>query len=210
MVTRIILVRHGETEWNRESRIQGQTDSVLTAQGRAQAAAIGARLAGERIDVIVSSDLGRAMDTAARIAIRCGYPVAGDRRLRERCFGAAEGTTYDEAGVRYPDAFSRQPRTDPDYAIPGGESRREFHERVSRAFDDLAREHAGRRIVVVTHGGVLATIYRRIQGIDLATPHKVPIANAAFNEIVFDDGAWSVAAWDDTAHLAAAEPFEEA
>ena len=209
-MTRIILVRHGETEWNRESRIQGHTDSVLTAEGRAQAAAIGARLAAERIDAIVSSDLGRAMDTAARIAMRCGHPVAGDPRLRERCFGLGEGLTYDEAGVRYPDAFSRRRETDPDFAIPGGESRRAFHERIGRAFDDLAREHAGTRIVVVTHGGVLATMYRRIHGIALSTPHKVPITNAAFNELAFADGAWSVAAWDDTAHLAVAEPFGEA
>src|SRR5258705_7413049 len=140
MAIRIILVRHGETEWNRESRIQGHTDRVLTAEGRAQAAAIGSRLAGERIDAIVSSDLGRAMDTAARIAMRCGRPVAGDARLRERCFGQGEGLTYDEAGVRYPDAFSRQRETDPDFAIPGGESRRAFHGRIGRAFDDLARE----------------------------------------------------------------------
>ncbi len=210
MATRLILVRHGETEWNRESRIQGQTDSVLTAEGRAQAEAIGARLSGERIDAIVSSDLGRAMDTAAQIAIRCGRTVARDSRLGERCFGLGEGLTYDEAGARFPDAFSRLRESDPDFAIPGGESRRAFHERISRALDELAVEHAGKRVVVVTHGGVLATIYRRIHGIALSTPHKVPIVNAAFNELAFADGTWSVAAWDDTAHLAAAEPFGKA
>ncbi len=208
-ITRVILVRHGETQWNRESRIQGHSDSTLTAEGRAQAAAIAARLARERIDAIVSSDLRRAMDTAGRIALLCGRPVAGDPRLRERCFGMAEGLTYDEAGVRYPDAFSRQRETDVDFAIPGGESRRAFHERVGRAFEELATEHAGKRVVVVSHGGVLATLYRRIHGIALSMPHKVPITNAAYNELAFVDGAWSVVVWDDTAHLAAAEPFAE-
>lgn len=206
---RLILVRHGETEWNRESRIQGHTDSPLTGEGRAQAEAIAARLAGERIDAIVSSDLGRAMDTAARIAMRCGCAVAGDARLRERNFGVAEGHTYDEVNLRYPGAFSRQGEIDPDFVVPGGESRRQFHERIASALDALAAEHAGRRIVVVSHGGVLATIYRRIHGIALSAPHKVPVANAAFNELAHTDGEWSIAAWEDTAHLAAAEPFEE-
>jgi probable phosphoglycerate mutase len=206
-VTRFILVRHGETEWNREARIQGQRDSALTIQGRAQAVAIAERLATERFDAIVSSDLGRAMDTAARIAMRCGRSVTGDSRLRERCYGEGEGMTYEDAGIKYPEAFSRQFGAESEFAIPGGESRRQFQERVARAFDSLAGEHPGARLVVVTHGGVLASIYRRILGIALTTPHKVPIANAAFNEIAHEAGAWNVAAWDDTAHLATvAEP----
>ena len=207
--TRFIVVRHGETEWNLEARIQGQGDSALTATGIAQAEAIAQRLSCEVFDVLVASDLGRAVETARRVAARCSRPLLTDARLRERHFGVGEGLTYDEIGVRYPDAFSRARETDPDYAIPGGESRRAFHERVTGAFEALAREHAGKRVAVVTHGGVLATLYRFVHGIPIAMPHKVAISNATYNALSTLDGSWTVEAWDDAAHLAASEPFDE-
>jgi 2,3-bisphosphoglycerate-dependent phosphoglycerate mutase len=208
-VTRFIVVRHGETQWNVEARVQGHGDSPLTAAGIAQAEAIALRLAGDRFDALVSSDLGRALDTARRIAARCGHEIVLEPRLRERRFGVGEGLTYDDIGWEYPDVFSRTQATDPDFAIPGGESRRAFHERVTAAFEELAREHAGRRVAVVTHGGVLAALYRFIHGIAAATPQKVPIANASFNLVACEAGRWSVEAWDDNAHLEAAEPFAE-
>lgn len=208
-MTRFIVVRHGETQWNVETRIQGQGDSPLTAAGRAQAEAIAGRLSGESFDVLVSSDLGRATDTARRIAERRGIAIVTDARLRERDFGVGEGLTYEEIGVRFPDAFSRTRDTDPDYTIPGGESRRAFHERVTAAFADLAREHEGRRVAVVSHGGVLATIYRFIHGIPIATPHKVATTNASYNAFAANGGQWMLESWDDTAHLPAPEPFEE-
>lgn len=209
-MTRFIAIRHGETQWNVETRIQGHGDSPLTAAGVRQAEAIAHRLAGESFDVLVSSDLGRAAGTARRISERCGIGLTTDSRLRERNFGVGEGLTYDEIGMRYPDAFSRTRATDPDYTIPGGESRRAFHERVTAAFADLARVHEGRRVAVVSHGGVLATIYRFIHDIPVATLHRVPITNASFNAFAFDEDGWTLEAWDDTAHLPAPDPFEEA
>jgi 2,3-bisphosphoglycerate-dependent phosphoglycerate mutase len=209
VTTRFIVVRHGETHWNVEARIQGQGDSELTANGIAQAEAIAQRLTSERFDLLISSDLGRALATARRIAERCARPIATDVRLRERHFGAGEGLTYDEVGRQYPDAFSRTRETDPDFAIPGGESRRAFHERVVAAFEAIAREHSGRRVAVVTHGGVLGTLYRHVNGIPVATPHKVAITNATYNALAVRDGQWTIESWDDTAHLAAVEPFDE-
>jgi probable phosphoglycerate mutase len=207
--TRFIVVRHGETQWNVESRVQGQGDSALTPTGIAQAEAIAQRLACEAFDVLVTSDLGRAMETARRIAERCSKPLVADKRLRERHFGAGEGLTYDEIGVRHPDAFSRARETDPDYAIPGGESRRAFHARVIAAFEALAHTHAGRRVAVVTHGGVLAMLHRFVHGIPVATPHKVAINNATYNTLCALEGRWMVETWDDAAHLAVSEPFDE-
>jgi len=209
VTTRFILVRHGETEWNVEARVQGQRDSVLTAEGIAQVDAIARRIAEEPFDALVSSDLGRALDTARRISARSGRAIVSDPRLRERHFGIGEGMTYDEIGRAWPDAFARTREADADFAIPGGESRRAFHERVVAAFEALAREHAGRRVVVVTHGGVLATIHRHIHGIAIATPHKVPITNACYNVIACEAGCWRIEAWGDDAHLAVADPFEE-
>ena len=208
-MTRFIAIRHGETQWNLETRIQGHGDSPLTAAGMAQAEAIAQRLAGEKFDVLVASDLRRAGETARRIAVRCGVFLASDARLRERNFGVGEGLTYDEIGVRYPGAFSRTRATDPDYTIPGGESRRAFQERVTAAFADLAREHEGRRVAVVTHGGVLSSVYRFIHGIPIAAPHKVAITNASYNAFASHQGRWTLEAWDDTAHLPAPDPFEE-
>lgn len=209
MTTRFIVVRHGETAWNIASRIQGQGDSPLTPKGEAQAEAIATRLARERFDVLVSSDLGRALQTAQRIAAACGHAIVTDRRLRERNFGQGEGLTYDEVDGRWPNAFSRVRESDPDFAIPGGESRRQFHERVREAFVALEREHRGKRLTVVAHGGVLAALYRHVHDIPLARPHAVPIANAAYNAVAFEAEAWTLEAWDDVDHLPGAEPFVE-
>ena len=215
MRTRFIVVRHGETHWNVETRIQGQKDSELTAAGVAQAEAIGKRLARERFDALVASDMGRAMRTAERIAAQCGLAVVPEPRLRERSFGQGEGLTYAEVDARWPGVFSRSANTDPDAAIPGGETRRQFHERIRAAFEALARAHAGRRVAVVTHGGVLAVLYRIVHGIPLAHAHKVAISNASYNGVVYDHaaagdaGAWALEAWDDIAHLGEATPFVE-
>jgi probable phosphoglycerate mutase len=207
--TRFIVVRHGQTVWNVAKRIQGQTDSDLTPEGRAQAEAIGRRLARERFDVLVASDLGRAMRTAERIAAHGGLQVVPDARLRERSFGEGEGLTYDEVDGRWPGVFSRADNTDPDAAIPGGETRRQFHERIRLAFEALAREHSGKRVAAVSHGGVLAVLYRIVHDIPLAHAHKVAISNASYNAVAFDGGAWALEAWDDTAHLPDATPFVE-
>jgi probable phosphoglycerate mutase len=209
MTARFIVVRHGETQWNVAGRIQGHGDSKLTDTGLAQAEAIASRLAAERFDAIVASDLGRAFDTAQAIARGSRLPVATDPRLRERSFGVGEGLTYEEIDRQYPDIFSRVRSTDPDAPIPGGESRRQFHERVRAAFEALAREHDGRRVAVVTHGGVLSSLYRHVHGIGLEEPHRIPIANASYNAITIGPGGWTIEAWDDSAHLPVAAAFED-
>jgi probable phosphoglycerate mutase len=153
--------------------------------------------------------MGRAMRTAERIAKHCGLVVTPEPRLRERCFGQGEGLTYAEVDARWPGVFSRAANTDPDAAIPGGETRRQFHERIHAAFLALAQAHAGKRVVAVTHGGVLAVLYRIIHDIPLAHAHKVAISNASYNAVAFDGDAWRLEAWDDTAHLGDATPFVE-
>jgi 2,3-bisphosphoglycerate-dependent phosphoglycerate mutase len=208
-MTRFIVVRHGETQWNVEERIQGHGDSPLTEKGLAQAEAIAARLASEPFEVLVASDLGRAMQTALAIGRRCGHCVIADPRLRERSFGAGEGMTYAEIDRAWPDVFSRVRETDPDFVIPGGESRRQFHARVRDAFVALAREYQGRRIAVVAHGGVLAVLYRVVHDIPVGRPHKVPISNASYNAVTFEADSWALQAWDDVAHLPGAVPFVE-
>jgi 2,3-bisphosphoglycerate-dependent phosphoglycerate mutase len=209
MTTRFIVVRHGETHWNIQQRIQGHGDSPLTPRGEAQADAIAERLSREKFDALIASDLGRAMQTAQRIAARTGHSVIPDPRLRERNFGIGEGLTYAEIDQRFPGAFSRTQEMDPDYLVPGGETRRHFHHRVMLAFEALALEHHGKRIAVVAHGGVLAAIYRVVHDIPVAQPHTIPIANASYNALTFEADTWNLEAWDDVGHLPAAVPFVE-
>jgi len=210
-MTHFVVVRHGETRWNLEQRMQGHFDSPLTAVGRAQAEAIARRLAAEtRFGLLVASDLGRARDTARAIGAATGHEVLTDARLRERHWGAGEGLTYAEIAERYPDAFRPDHEVDPDYAVPGGESRRAFFARAAEAFAALTRAHPAERIIVVTHGGVVAALWRHIHRIPIAAAHRVAIGNASYNAVSFEAGAWTVHAWDDANHLPDATPFEEA
>jgi probable phosphoglycerate mutase len=199
--TRLVVIRHGETEWNRAGRVQGHGDSPLTAEGLAQAQAVGRRLAGEAFDLLLSSDLGRALQTASAIAAFTGHPVQADARLRERSYGVAEGLTRDEMAERLPGLHPMLWHTNPDHPVPGGESRRAFHERVGAAFEALAREHAGTRVLIVCHGGVLANLYRHATGVGLAETDPIPIPNAGYNALRKLESDWHVEVWADTAHL---------
>lgn len=201
-VTRFIVVRHGETRWNLESRIQGHGDSALTDAGRAQAQAIARRLCREPFDALISSDLGRAFETAACIGAATGREVIRDARFRERNFGRAEGLTYAEMSERFPGVFARHlQELDPDFRIPEAESRREFYARVGEAFEALARERAGERIAVVCHGGVLASLYRHIHAISPADLATIAIPNAGYNHVSRNAAGWTIDTWADTAHL---------
>ena len=201
MATTFVLVRHGETEWNRAGRIQGHTDSALTAAGVEQALAIGRQLAEDRFDHLLASDLGRAHRTASLISPHVNLTITSHTGLRERRFGIAEGKTYAEIDRDHPEMFSRVRETDPDYAAAGGESRRQFHTRVMATLNSLAHEHAGRKLLLVTHGGVLAAIYRSLNGLPIASPHQIEIPNAAYNRISCIDSDWQVDVWAGTEHL---------
>ncbi len=205
--TRLVLVRHGETDWNRERRIQGQTDTPLSALGRLQAQAIGRRLERDRFDAIYASDLARAWNTAQAIAeaarrLRSDAPATvAERRLREMDFGEWEGRTSAEIAASHPEqhAFSRQ--RDPDFRIPGGESFRDLYERAVGCVTELARAHPGQSICIVAHGGILDMLYRHTHGIDLRTPRVFSLYNAAYNCVEYGDGRFRLEVWGEIAHL---------
>lgn len=201
MKTEFVLVRHGETEWNRAGRIQGHSDSALTTEGIAQAQAMAWRLQKDPASAIISSDLGRARQTAAIIGWHRKLRVQIDERLRERKFGVAEGQHYARLDTEHPEMFSRERETNPDYTPPGGESRRQHFDRVQRALISLADVHAGKRIIVVTHGGVLSCVYRWLRGIAVAAPHPIEIPNVGYNVIEHADAMWSIRVWGDVSHL---------
>lgn len=199
--TTLILIRHGETEWNRERRIQGHLDSALTPEGIAQAEACAKRIADEPIDVVVASDLGRVRRTVELLLAGRNLPITYDPSLRERCFGIGEGLTYAEMDGEYPQIFAKTSHVDAEFALPEGETRAAFHARVNAAFDRLTTTHAGKRLLVVAHGGVLGTIYRRLKHPPIAISERVLIPNVGYNRIALGPDGWKIEVWGDTSHL---------
>ncbi|MBE0626689.1 MAG: histidine phosphatase family protein [Burkholderiales bacterium] len=199
--THLIAIRHGETEWNSEGRYQGHLNSVLNREGQAQAQALGERLAAERFDLLLSSDLGRALQTASAIAMRSGHEIVVEPRLRERRMGIFQGLTPDEVRTRYPDEYARFKSRDPDYVIPEGESMRQLFERSVACFTELAQRHAGLTLATVTHGGVLAMLYRHARAMPLDTPRDFPLHNTSVNRLLHRSGTWELRSWGDIAHL---------
>jgi probable phosphoglycerate mutase len=200
--TELILIRHGETAWNRERRMQGQTNTPLSDMGRAQAAAVGQRLASYAFAALYSSDLQRAWDTAAAIAQASGREIVSEPRLRERTFGVFEGLTYAEMAQRHPAEHARFELRDPDYAVPGGESPRQFFERSLACLEDIAAAHAGESVVVVTHGLVLDTLHRAARKMPLDAKREAPLLNASLNTFARNAQGWTEIAWGDVEHLA--------
>lgn len=196
-----LLLRHGETLWNRAGRLQGWRDSPLSAAGQAQARALAERVAPERVDRLFTSDLGRTRDTAAPIAERLGLTAVFDPRLRERCYGELEGKTWAEIERDDPATYQRLARRDADFVVPGGESALQFRDRVVAAIDDLSLQHRDGAIAVVTHGGVLGMVYRYAHRIPLELPRTYSVPNAGVNRVIVSNGCWTIKTWGDVAHV---------
>jgi probable phosphoglycerate mutase len=199
--TQLLAIRHGQTGWNSEGRFQGHLNSVLNQEGLAQAVALAGYLARERFDVLLSSDLGRALQTASAIALRTGHAIVVEPRLRERRMGIFQGLTPGEAEARYPAEYARFKARDPDYVIPDGESARQLFERSVACFTDLAERHAGLTLATVTHGGVLAMLYRHARAMPLEAPRDFPLHNTGVNRFRHRLGAWQLQSWGERGHL---------
>ena len=200
-VTRICLVRHGETEWNAERRIQGQIDIDLNENGRRQAAAAGRWLRPAGIVALYSSDLKRAWVTALAIGEALALAPEAVPQMRERRYGIFEGLTYAEAQARYPDGYAAFEGRNAAYNFENGESLRDMYARVTGKLQELAAAHRGQNIAVVLHGGVLDIINRFVRGNPLEAPRDFLIPNAGLNWIAAVDGAWRIETWGETAHL---------
>jgi len=209
--THLLAIRHGETEWNSQGRFQGHLDSALNREGLAQAEALGEYLARERFDLLLASDLGRALQTARAIARRTGHEIVVEPRLRERRMGIFQGLTPIEAQAHYPDEYARFRSRDPDYVVPQGDSMRQLFERSVACFTELATRHAGLTLAAVTHGGVLAMLYRHARAMPLDAPRDFSLHNTGVNRFRHRLGAWQLQSWGDIGHLEAAldEPQPE-
>jgi probable phosphoglycerate mutase len=198
---RMVFIRHGQTEWNVEGRAQGHADSVLTGQGRAQAAAVGKRLKELEFTRLYSSDLGRTKQTAEIIAGFTGHDIIIDPRLREKNMGVFEGLTRPEIEENYSEELARYFKMDPDYVVPNGESDRLFFTRNTACFEELAANHSGETIVVVAHGGVLKNLFYFVIGLPLEAPRRHSILNSSLNTVIRENGNWRLETWGDVTHL---------
>ena len=199
--TRLLLIRHGETDWNAAQRIQGHTDIPLNATGQRQAARMAQALAHEELAAVYSSDLLRAAATAAPLAQAAGLPVVHERALRERHFGAFEGASFLEIEQRWPDDARRWRQRDPAFAPGGGESLLQFYDRVVAATLRLAAGHPGQAIALVAHGGVLDCLYRAATRIALDAPRSWQLGNASINRLLHSPEGLVLVGWNDTRHL---------
>jgi probable phosphoglycerate mutase len=199
-MTEFILLRHGETDWNRELRFQGQVDVPLNATGHAQALRLAQRLAGEPIAHLISSDLTRARQTADPLA-QGGMGMAFDTTLREQAFGRIDGMRVEDIRRDHADIWAGWVQFQADYVVPGGESTRQFHDRVMSALWQLAASHPGQTLAVVTHGGVLDMVFRTARGLGLEGPRQSAIPNAGLNRVRLHGGVVELLQWADTAHL---------
>ena len=188
----MILARHGETDWNRSRRWQGQADAPLNERGRAQAHALAAELADEQVAAIYASDLSRARETAEIVAARLGRPVNVDRRLREVHVGGWSGLTIEEIEARFPDDVLRWYDGDPSHTFDGGETYAAMGERVVAALEEIATRHAGEQVLVVLHGGPIRAVLAHAAGITYEEQRhrREHLDNCGFVRVVVRDGAF--------------------
>ena len=203
----ILLIRHGETPWNAVRRLQGHTDIPLNEEGQRQAAALADALIEQGVDVLVSSDLQRAMQTAQALSrVQAGLALQTDARLRERCYGVFEGMLYSEIAEQYPDHYARWQAREVDAVMPDGvrpaESFRQFYQRCLDAIAGWAQRHPGQTIAIVAHGGVLECAYRAARGMSLDSPRDFQVKNASINRFVWDGAQLQLEHWGDVDHLA--------
>jgi probable phosphoglycerate mutase len=222
---RLLLIRHGETDWNRALRFQGQIDVPLNAMGLEQARRVGQRLAalhrrGEAAAPdLHCSDLQRAVQTATPITWSSHEDAQGGethdqavplhtlRALREQHFGLFEGNTATDNQTRHPEVWEQWRRFDANFSLPGGgESTQVFHDRVITALLDLCRHTECADLTVVTHGGVLDMVWRHARGETLHGPRRCDIPNAGLNRVRFEAGRFHIDGWGDVDHLTGLPP----
>jgi len=199
--TRIIAIRHGETAWNVDTRIQGHLDIPLSPNGRWQAGRLAEALRDETITAIYASDLTRAWETAQYVGQAHNLQLNKEVGLRERDFGDFEGKTFAEIEVLLPEQSLRWRKRDPEFYPAGGESLIAMRTRVLEAAERLAAQHPGDQIALVGHGGVMDVLYRAATRLDIQAPRTWTLGNAAINRLLWTPEGFTLVGWADTQHL---------
>lgn len=200
-MTKVILVRHGETLWNLEMKYQGHCDVALTKKGIKQAELAANSLAKEPISAVYASDLCRAFATAESIANKHNLQVTAIPELREINFGQWEGLTYDKINSQWSDIMAKLFTHPDEIEIPDGETFREVKERATIALSKLIKKHPNETIVVVSHGGTIRTILCAILNIHLNHLWNIKQDNTAINILEYYDNQALVSLVNGTSHL---------
>ena len=208
--TEVILIRHGETEWNLSGRWQGHADSPLSTRGIEQAEALGKRMLNEELDCFYSSDLERARHTSRLVGGPSEWNPELMESLRERDLGVLEGLTTNEMIVKYPQEYQSFRNDGPEYQVPGGESFKQFYDRCSGALEEVAVRNPGKRIGVVTHGGFLGAIFRYVLNIPLDAERNFVLLNCSVNRLEKTESGWNLVSWGDVAHLEGLDSLDDA
>ncbi len=201
--TQFCLVRHGETDWNAQRRLQGHTDIKLNAHGLAQADQMARALKAINLqfDVLYTSDLLRAAKTAQAIEKLFCVSAIIDPALRERHLGALQGLSTNDAPLQEPELWKIHLGRDLDHDLRNGESIKSFAARIHTALENIRLKHLGKTILLVSHGGALDMMYRLASNQALEAEKVVAVPNASLNWISHDGQSWKVDRWADTRHL---------
>ncbi len=193
MNTELYLVRHGQTLWNQQRRLQGQRDSALTSEGLRQAESLADRLINKKFSAIYTSDLGRTMITSRIVSAKLnGQQVYPDIRLRERNFGIFHGLNWEEIMKRFPEEGKNEKSGNVEYIIPEGESRQQVLDRSKEFLNDIILKHQGESILAVTHGGIVSSVVRLVLNIPVNAPRRFYLPNTAINVFEFNGTEWFV------------------
>ncbi len=196
------LVRHGETVWNFEGRIQGHRHVPLTERGRSQVRQLAERLVGQGAGPIYSSDLGHALATAQEVAAATSAKVRPDALLREFAYGEWEGLTMEQARANNPEAYAiRITGRNTDYAAPGGETTLELLDRVRRFTEAARRRHASEDVTVVAHGGTIRAVAVCLLGLDAEHFWRLRLSHGSLSVVTVQPDACVLELWNDTSHL---------
>lgn len=199
-VKRIILIRPGETDWNRDGRWQGWVAAPLNEHGRRQAEALAKFIRNIGMSALYSSDLRRAVETAELLAERLGFEPVYDARLRERNIGAWQGLTLKEMRDWYPDEYEQLLADVDRFRIPGGESRAEVRARMMAAFDDFLKQNDGETVGIITHTTAIRALLSEL--IPDCDPNSVEVNNTSVTTLVRGEAnQWQLVAANDVMHL---------
>lgn len=209
MATEITIIRHGETIWNAEKRIQGHQNSQLNENGITQAELVAEALTKREFDVLISSDLGRAAQTAQIINAKLQLPLEYNSRLRERSFGKVEGMNFAEMKARYPDEFNRYKARDPKFAFPGGESLEQLFNRVTSEIEAIARKFQNQKVLLIAHGLVLEMMMYKTFKIKLEDQRVFSINNSSISSFYIDNDSWFLKEWGVIEHLVSLNVLNE-
>jgi len=198
--TEIILIRHGETEWNSQQRMQGHSNSDLSSVGQAQIQALGQWMKNVPFDHIYSSDSLRAKQTAEAITQFSGHKLKIDLRLREKNLGVFEGLTSEEARERHPEVFRLFKTAGSKYVIDEGESTQQLQDRALEIVNEIRIKHPEERVLLVTHGGFIRVVMKHSLGLSLETPTRFLIRNTGVFRLEWED-KWLVSQMGGVSHL---------